>query len=192
MFHNESSPGLTSTGLCSPMGIGQTLLNMREELSVFYIPKTISRLQNETERQETQAAQRPAALTASIFFGSRGFRKPNCPQPGSDAVFFTPTAGLTDISRGAWLAIQGATDHSNMKWELISNVQHLIISIKCRESKDWQRREGILFPHRMTLQQGELTPAGRSPGAAARPLWSSLQGVLWDVLCPLKILMLKP
>ena len=86
MFHNESSPRLTSTGLCSPMGIGQTLLNMREELSVFYIPKTISRLQNETERQETQAAQRPAALTASIFFGSRGFRKPNCPQPGSDAL----------------------------------------------------------------------------------------------------------
>lgn len=71
--------------------------------------------------------------------------------------------------RGAWLAIQGATDHSNMKWELISNVLYLIISIKCHRDQEWLRREGTLFSHRMTLQQRDLTSPGRSPNQGPRP-----------------------
>ena len=78
-----------------------TLLNMTQksaQQSTFLKPSACHKMRFSIERP--RAAQGAAALMARTFFGIGDFREPNCSQSGSNTVFFTLTASLTDMSEG--------------------------------------------------------------------------------------------
>ena len=132
----------------------------RQEHPAFYTPRTISMPQNEIWHQETQSCTRSSSLNGKGLLWHPRFPETRLLSVWLKHCLLHAHCQPHRHVRGAWLAIQGATDHSNMKWELVSNVLYLIISIKCHRVKEWQRREGTLFPHRMTLQQRDLTSPG--------------------------------
>ena len=78
------------------------LLSMREKSSQYFISQNhqpaMKRglMSRDPELHKDQQSQRQGPALAREVSGN-----PMCPQPGSDTVFFMPSASLTDISEGA-------------------------------------------------------------------------------------------
>ena len=100
----QSYRRIFATAVCAGKAQGRqtgTLLGMAERRarhSVFLKPSACHEMRLSVKRP--RAAQGAAALMARTFSGIRESRKPDCSQSGSNTVFFTLAASLTDMSEG--------------------------------------------------------------------------------------------
>lgn len=78
--------------------------------------------QNEIWHQETQSCTRSSSLNGKGLLWHPRFPETRLLSVWLKHCLLHAHCQPHRHVRGAWLAIQGATDHSNMKWELVSNV----------------------------------------------------------------------